>query len=389
MRGGDISMEKGQDTFDANQSAKFLSKARDALIKGDREEALRCAVEGLKQNPTGNGSAELNRIAAGVLLESGSVKLALNHAEKAMELSTDIDDYMEGYRSTMLLGQVLARMDRYTEALFSWNKALDIGRQNKDVCAQSTSLLNLAMLEQRFGNHERAIQILAEAEDLLKNEKDLRLLATCCSRKTLSFMETGKIDLALDNCMKLEEIARKSGIKPLIASSNFRKGTIYLDQDDYEKALVPLQTASDIYKELGDNKNLALTLCNLASTYIGLEQPDEVDMLLKEVVTLARGVDSTLVMSEVQLVLAEMAVFRHNAPQIDYCYEEFLRLAEEIGNEERFKVFHESIGKSLNKLGFEIFGIKRILERARTSYKKLGLKKELKELDAWLERVPG
>lgn len=287
----------------------------------------------------------------------------------------------------MLLGQVLARMDLYEEARKIWNRALDLGKGRNDLKMQGSALLNIAMLEQRRGNHEGALTILDEVEENLSRTDSLKLFAICCSRKTLSYLEMDKVELAVESCKRLEGIARESGANALIASSCFRRGTIHLEKDEYEKAIEPFQEAAEIYKEMGDSKNLAFALCNLASAHIGMEEPEKVELLLKQVLTLANGVESTLVMSEAQLVLAELAVFRHNVPQIVSCYGEALRLAEELNNEERFRSFHESLAESLKKLDFNIPGIKGILERARVDYKKSGLAKELAELDDYLARV--
>lgn len=363
-------------------------KAREAIGRGEKEEALRCAIEGLKHDSKGKESAELNRIAAEVLFESGSANTAKAHAEKAYYLSQGGGDALENYRSAMLLGQVFARMDLYEEARRVWNRALELGKQRDDLRMQGSALLNIAMLEQRRGNHEGALIILDEVEESLSKIDSLKLFAICCSRKTLSYLEMDKVDLAVESCKRLESIARETGAVGLIASACFRRGTIHLEKDEYEKAIEPFQEAAAIYKDTGDNKNLAFSLCNLASAYIGLEQPDEVELLLKQVLSLANGVESTLVMSEAQLVLAELAVFRRSVSRIVDCYGEALRLARELNNEDRFRAFHESLGESLTKMNFNIPGIRETLERARADYKKLGLPKELAELEEWLNRLP-
>jgi tetratricopeptide (TPR) repeat protein len=322
------------------------------------------------------------------LFESGSANTARAHAEKAYYLSQGEGSPLEKYKSAMLLGQVFARMDLYEDARLIWSRALELGRQEDDLRMQGSALLNIAMLEQRKGNHEGALEILNEVEESLSKIDSLKLFAICCSRKTLSYLEMDKIDLAVESCKRLESIARESGAVGLIASACFRRGTIHLDQDEFQKAIEPFQEAAAIYKEMDDRKNLAFSLCNLASAYIGLEQPDEVELLLKQVLSLANGVESTLVMSEAQLVLAELAVFRRNIPQMVSCYGEALRLAEELNNEDRFRAFHESLEESLTKLHFNIPGIGKILERARVYYKKNGLVKELRELEEWAGRLP-
>ncbi|MEA3310811.1 MAG: hypothetical protein U9Q76_01185, partial [candidate division WOR-3 bacterium] len=56
-----------------SKSAKLLAEARECVRKDKSEDALRCAVQGLKHTPTAVESAELNRIAGEALLNRGQL----------------------------------------------------------------------------------------------------------------------------------------------------------------------------------------------------------------------------------------------------------------------------------------------------------------------------
>jgi len=369
------------------KSSKLLAQAREQLRAGEAARALRSAQSGLGYKPTSAEASELHRIIASVLMLRGENPPAASHAQSSLDLAYESEDYHLVCKSGALLGKILARLNRYMDAVRAWKQALQAAEEHDNPRAQGRILLNMAVLEQRRGKHERALEILRDAERRSDGVGDFRALAVCYSRMVHSYMELDRPRLAIRYGEKLGKLANRMGIKELIANANFRKGSIHLELDEFRRSAVLFKRAAALFRELDDKKNLAFVLCNLALAYIGMGRTKSVSPLLTEATELAKGVDSQAVLNAVNLVLAELAAHQGKAALVTGYYEEALRLAEAVQNEDRFLAFHDSLRQSLKKLGFGIPGLVPLLKRARTSYKRLGLKKAAQELNEWLAAV--
>lgn len=371
-----------------SKSAKLLAEARECIRKDKSEDALRCAVQGLKHTPTAVESAELNRIAGEALLNRGQLNEAFDYVTIARRYALTCGDSEVLCKSILALGNVYARMNRYALADKAWSEALTLANINGDVRLQGRILVNRAVLSQRYGDHGQAIVILEDAKKRLEKVGDLRGLAGCYGCIASSYMEKDEPKLAMQSFEKLEELARQLDDKRLDATTHFRRGALHLKQDEFTEALELLKGAYGLFKGLGDRKNLAIILCNLARVHIGLEQLDKVGPFLREAIGLAKGVDSASLMSNIQMVRGEMAVYEGAVDRAIRYFTEALSYAEKAGDVERFRSLHGRLGEMVEKLGFELPGLRELLRQAHSNYSGAGLTKELAELDEWLKQIP-
>jgi len=366
----------------------LLEKASEALRRGERSSALAFALEGVKHECSPFEAVELNRIAAEALLAEGRLRRARTYAEIARQTAHPTGDYRLGYASAVTLGKVFARMNQYAAADQMWSESLTLAGANKDLRLQGLVLLNMAILDQRRGNHRRALNTLRTVSRNFKKANALRPLAVCYGRMVFSFIEEGRTKDATSSSEKLEELAQRLEDKNLLAIAFFRRGSIYLKQDRFAQALSPIQESANLFRELGDLKNLALVLCDLARVYMNLEDMEKADSLLKEATGLAEEIESHNVLNAVQIALADIAVLNDSWEEAKGLYHEALTEAEAINNEDRFRVLHESFGKSIRKLGLDLAGLEDLLVQAKEGYVRLGLTREAEETERWLAQIP-
>lgn len=357
------------------------------MKKGETEKALQLAEQGLKYELTEAQGAELNRVAAEVLCRKGELKRAQTYAKKARTHALASGDYRILYSSAVALGNIFARKNNYAAADMAYNEALTLAGIHKDTRLEGPVLLNMAQLDQHRGNHIRALDILNKVRGRLEKTKEQRLLAVCYSRMAFSYMEENRLKEALSSVKELEELAEQKGDKSLMASAHFRRGSVYLKQDEFPKALPEFQESSEIYKELGDIKNLAIVICDLARVYINLGKVRKANSLLKEATASAQKIDSENVLCKIKIILADKAVLRGSWGQARGFYEEALTKAEAIDNEDRLHYLHKSLGKTVEKMGFNLPGLESLLKRALESYVRLGLKREAEETQRWLAQI--
>lgn len=366
----------------------LLEKASEALRRGERSSALAFALEGVKYECSPSEAVEFNRIAAEALLAQGQLKRARTYAEIARKNAHPTGDHRLAYASAVTLGKVFARMNQYAAADQVWSEALTIAGVDKDPQLQGLVLLNMAILDQRRGNHHRALNTLQTVSQNFEKANAFRPLAVCYGRMVFSFIEEGKTKDATSSSEKLEGLAQRLEDKNLLAIAFFRKGSIYLKQERFSEALSPFQESTELFRELGDLKNLALVLCDLARVYINLEDMDKADPPIKEAAELAEEIESEDVSCKVKITLAEQAAFSGSWDKAKDLYHEALRKAEEINNEDRFRVLHESLTESISKLGLDIAGLEDLLVQAKEGYVRLGLTREAEETERWLAQIP-
>lgn len=364
-----------------------VEEARAALKKGENEKALQLAREGLKCELTKGHRSELNRIAAEVLYRKGELKRAQAYAEEARVHARAAGDYRIICGATNALGLVFFRMNDYAAADRAWSEVLTIAGMKDNKGLQSLALFNMAMLDQRRGNHVRALDILEKTRFRLEQLKPSVLLVRCYGRMAFSLMEKGKMKDAFIYSKKTEDLAQHFDRKDLLAIAHFRKGSIYLKQDKFSKALSPLQEACNLFREVGDTRNCALVMCDLALIHINLKKTRKANSLLNEAVVLAKKVESDGVLCKINVLLADKTVFSGSWKKAKAFYEEALAKAEAINNEDWFRHLHESLRKTVKKKGFKLAGLKDLLERVQKSHVRLGLKREAEETRRWAKRI--
>jgi tetratricopeptide (TPR) repeat protein len=278
-------------------------------------------------------------------------------------------------------------MNNYATADMAYNEALTLAGIHKDTRLEALVLLNMAQLDQHRGNHIRALDILNKVRGRLEKANKQRLLAVCYSRMAFSYMVENRLEEALSSVKELEELAEQKDDKILMASAHFRRGSIYLKREKFSKALPEFQRTEVLFRGLGDVKNLALVICDLARVYINLGKVRNANSLLKEATALAQKTDSENVLCKIKIILADKAVLKKSWGQARGFYEEALTKAEAIDNEDRFHYLHESLGKTVKKMGFNLPGLESLLKRALESYVRLGLKREAEETQRWLAQI--
>jgi tetratricopeptide (TPR) repeat protein len=258
---------------------------------------------------------------------------------------------------------------------------------HKNTLLEGLVLLNMAQLDQHRGNHIRALDVLTKVRSRMEKLEERRTLAVCYSRMAFSYIEEGRLQEALASVEELEGLAKQRGDGGLMASAHFRRGSIYLMQGEFSKALPEFQRTQELFRGLGDIKNLALVICDLARVYTNLGKIKKADPLLDEATQLAQRIESDNVLCKIKITHADKAVLSGSWDEARGFYEEALTKAESVENEDRFHYLHESLAKTVKKMGVDLPGLESLLKRALESYIRLRLKREAEETQRWLSKI--
>lgn len=375
-------------TPSVDDAVRFVKEAR-AALKSNKKEAYNKALEGMTHDPLPTQAAELSRLAAEALAGMGEYTRARVYAKNSLDYARASGEYKLAFAAAMTMGNIFAGMNRYTAAEQLWSEAMMYAAVNNDSVRQGLSLLNMAMLDQRRGNHRRALNILEAVRRNLEGSKTARRpLAMCYGRFAFSYIVEKDYAKASEFTAKIEEMANQHKDKEIEAVASYWKGSIHEAREEFAESIPYYRKALGLYRELGNAKNTALILSDLAHVYVYLGEKSEVDSLLGEAMELAAKSDFSDVYSKVKTILGDEAVLRGNWEEARIYYHEALVKIETVNGEQRYQIIHNGLRRAIEEFGLNVKGLKELLREALTGYIRLELLREAKEAETWLSKIP-
>jgi len=376
-----------ESTSQGKGGARLLAEALEYFQKREMEDALRCALQGLKSAPPPLESAQLNRIAAEVYLGRGRLNEAFDYVTTSRRDALSGGDSNVLCMSALTLGRVYARMNRYALADKAWSEALSLANIIGDIKLQGRILINKAILCHRQGDLNRVLGILEEAKERFGKIGDLRGLAAYYSRKAFYHSEKDEPELAMQNLLELEKLAAQLEDSRLDAETRFRRGALHLNQKEYTLARQPLEESCELFKNLGDRKNRAIVLHNLIRVHLAVGQIAKAGMLLMKAIDLANEIDLNSITSTVHELRGRIAVYRGEGDKAVRHFTDALSFAGDAEDVECFRILQQGLRELVEKLGLATPDLEKLLRGIRADYSRMGLAEELAELDVWLEQL--
>src|SRR5690606_29602054 len=90
---------------------------------------------------------------------------------------------------------------------------------------------------------------------------------TLKNNSALIYDEMGDVRRAIDTHLEAAQVAEETGVPDKKAVSYNNIGFIYMNMDEPDSAILYLEPALEIKRELGSPKSICLTLSNLGNSY--------------------------------------------------------------------------------------------------------------------------
>jgi tetratricopeptide (TPR) repeat protein len=156
------------------------------------------------------------------------------------------------------------------------------GRTNPIELANTLNARGVSL--KNTGDLEGAMKAYEEAEKIIRNLGERRMLATVLGNRGNILRRQEKYDQALSVLKEAEQISRDLNDQYRLGSSLNAISLVYFDLKEYEKALPCLKEQENLCRETGERFGLAAALCNqvsiLSETWDA--QPEELLALLRE-----------------------------------------------------------------------------------------------------------
>ncbi|NEQ47513.1 MAG: CHAT domain-containing protein [Leptolyngbya sp. SIOISBB] len=331
-------------TAKASQSPEFFEET-----KGQGRYQL--AISETKTEEERQAEADLLLLRGAEQYRIRQLQEALQSWERALEIYREVKDLQGEARALGNLGIVASNLGRYQQAIELYEQSLAIKRGLGDLEGQGVTLENLGDVyyhledyELAIDIYERSLAIANETEDISRALRILASLGESCRRigeyqKSIAFFEQGLI-ISRDKKSQSSEANFLTGL-----------GLAYVDIGQYETAIIFHEQSLSIARSIDHKSAEAYALANLASANDALGQYGLAIYLYEQSIEILQNLDEQAAMGR---VLGDMGDSYHNLGQYQRAigiYESSLEILDLFGDKQGQGIVLHSLGNSYLSLG--------------------------------------
>ncbi|WP_232735102.1 tetratricopeptide repeat protein [Olleya sp. Bg11-27] len=184
--------------------------------------------------------------------------LYLPQISNAQELNTtSIEAYISVYQT-----EINTNPEKAQKAVKKW---LELSIKQNDVIKEAQAHYALANIGNITGNYKQTIKEAPKAISILKAQHMEMGLPASYNVLALGYKNLGQYPEAMDSFLLCLSYAEKTDDKQQQANAYQNISTLYILQKNYEKAANNLDRAAQIYRALGDDNGVLVTLFNFAN----------------------------------------------------------------------------------------------------------------------------
>ncbi|WP_417444097.1 tetratricopeptide repeat protein [Joostella sp.] len=257
--------------------------------------------------------------------------------------NSSIDSLISVYRSELNTNPIKAE-----KAVHEW---LALSIKSKDSIKQAQAYYSLSNLGNITGNYKQVVTEAPKAIALLKAKNMINGLAACYNILGLGYKNLGRYPEAMDNFLLCLDYAEKTNDKQQQANAYQNIATLYILQKDYTKAANNLDRAANLYRELGDDDGVLVTLFNYANILKEQERYDEALKHYKTVLDYREKEGNKAAIAYVKINVAQLLVEQEKYAEAIPKLNETLDLLEELNFISDKAIVLNDLGLCHSKLG--------------------------------------
>jgi tetratricopeptide (TPR) repeat protein len=202
-------------------------------------------------------------------------KSSLNFYLQALRLNEKHKNRPQICRNYINIGLIHAKLKNYEYAEDYLHKALEIATEIKDSLKIGLCYQNFGLIQHDLRNFNASIEFQTKALDIYRKSNYINGITQSYFNIGLCFEAMGQKQKAIENYIKADEYLETS---PLVrANILMKKGAIYSELGQYEKAEEILDSAKSIFKTIGANTLLEQIYVNYTDLYSYWGKKDKYD----------------------------------------------------------------------------------------------------------------
>lgn len=202
------------------------------------------------------------------LYKNGNLDSSIYYFNKAVKVPKTYADTISLIRLYRKFGKMYELRADYIPSIKFYYQSIGLNKDLLDIKEKGLCLLGLSNINFRFGNLTAALQQGFDAVSVFEQLKDTSNLLKAYILIGQVFIETNKLNEAMDIYQKALLIAKQIDDKKNIADILDHIGVIYTFQKKYEQAIPMHLEAMEINRQIGNKINLGINYANIGEVYM-------------------------------------------------------------------------------------------------------------------------
>ncbi|MHA1231612.1 MAG: tetratricopeptide repeat protein [Candidatus Helarchaeota archaeon] len=275
-------MDKNKINKLENNTIFLLRKVADAYnFINDHNKALEYYKKGLESSTELPDILYFKRHIGNQYIRIEDYNNALKYLEDGLKDAKEFSNHLEIYWYYWSLNE-------YYQAINDYNTAYDINLKRlhesielEDHQKEADTLFELAYISYNLGNHDKSIEFYEKCIDCIKkyNVDNPRLYALALSNLGGNYFTIKNFKMASEFLLKAINELDKISLQDVRINKAWalrKYGDCLYYSDKFQESVQPFVEAMELYDELGDQNNVAITALDIAESYKKLNKFEEV-----------------------------------------------------------------------------------------------------------------
>ncbi len=285
-------------------------------------------------------------------------ELALDYAEKALELAQSLEYKKGAARSYYDIGVYYSNASQEDSTLTNYNKAAKLFNEMSSLKGHVLVKSGMAIFEFDRGNFDKALKINDSVITLLNTRlNDSVALARAYGIQGSLHVQKGNYQIALKQILKQVSLLENLDEKVMLADSYNNLAAIELTNENYEESIAYNEKALGIYKEFNDVFYQAVANNDIGMAHYNLQDFETADTYLRTGLDLAQKIGNVNLEAT---ILANLGITSTKMERYDQALvfgKKSLRIVQEINSKNKIVENLNGLGVTYSAMGDEINAI--------------------------------
>ncbi|MEO1133227.1 MAG: tetratricopeptide repeat protein [Cyanobacteria bacterium J06639_1] len=243
------------------------------------------------------------------------------------------------------------QVSQFREALFSWERALQIYQNIGDRRSEATVLGNLGLVYRILEDPQQAIESHQQALDIARDIGDRQVEAINLGNLGLAHFVLEDDQQAVEFYQEALEIARDIGNRGVEAANLDQLGLVYRKQGNPQQAIEFHQQALDIRRDSGDRQGEVESLGNLGNTHFLLSDYQQALEFHQQALSIARDIGNRRAEATVLGNLGLVYLTLGDPKQTIESHQQAVEIARDVGDRQVEAINLGNLGSAYVSLG--------------------------------------